>query len=495
MIQISKLKMTLVAVACILSGCSSFPESVDTLPTNEAVTGELDKKWASLPAIKYISAKTGASVRKNRPLPEEIARAPMKFAFTAPVTVAEFVSALEAQGLRVLLKVSEDKRNERMQMSSYNGTVGGALEMLALAQDLDCEYLNGVILIRQGIRYMVTVPQNKELMGRIPDALAALGAQNVKTDIDSGLVTYEAAAGVSRDVDLYLERMANNASMVSLQIAVIDVRLNRDRASGFDWNEFSAKWGSGITAPKPATTTPITPTGGAAAVTPERVLGTLGSLSGDGIALKIDEAKFSMVAAIKLLSKYGKAQTNQDVLISTLSGAPVKISSGSQIPYVSGVGAVAAVGGAVAGSVNTSTVKSGLNIDIVPRYDASEHLVVTNVKAKLSSLVRFRELSAGNAVGTISQPEIQELEFENISRMRPGEIIMLGGIAYDQVSENYTSLAGLEKQKVGSESLTTNRHAIFIVIRPSITIFSPDGVPPADAASVTMSAPLSKAEI
>lgn len=488
----------MVAAASVLAGCSSFPESVDTLPTNEAVTGELDKKWASLPAIKYISAKTGTSVRKNRPLPEEIARAPMKFAFTAPVTVGEFVSALEAQGLRVLLKVSEDKRNERMQMSSYNGTVGGALEMLALAQDLDCEYLNGVILIRQGIRYMVTVPQNKELMGRIPDALAALGAQNVKTDIDSGLVTYEAAAGVNRDVDLYLERMANNASMVSLQIAVIDVRLNRDRASGFDWNEFSAKWGSGITAPKPTTTTPVTPTTGAGAapvVIPERVLGSLGTLTGDGIALKIDEAKFSMVAAIKLLSKYGKAQTNQDVLISTLSGAPVKISSGSQIPYVSGVGAVAAVGGAVAGSVNTSTVKSGLNIDIVPRYDASEHLVVTNVKAKLSSLVRFRELSAGNAVGTISQPEIQELEFENISRMRPGEIIMLGGIAYDQVSENYTSLAGMEKQKVGSESLTTNRHAIFIVIRPSITIFSPDGVPPADAAAVSMSAPLSKAAI
>lgn len=211
----------------------------------------------------------------------------------------------------------------------------------------------------------------------------------------------------------------------------------------------------------------------AAAVT-NRVLGSVASLSGGGFGLKFDDAKFSLVAAIKLLSKYGKAQTNQDVLISTLSGSPVKISSGSQIPYVSGVGAVAAVGGAVAGSVNTSTVNSGLKIDIVPRYDASEHLVVTNVKAKLSSLVRFRELSAGNAVGTISQPEIQELEFENISRMRPGEIIMLGGIAYDQVSENYTSLAGMEKSKVGSETLTTNRHAIFIVIRPSVTIFGQD---------------------
>lgn len=467
--------LALAIASAMLSGCSSFPESVDTLPINSSVTGEMETKWATLPALKYVSAQTGTSVRKRTPLPPAVANAPLKFALSAKTTVGEFIGALEAQGVRVVLKVSDAKRAQQMQMSGYSGTVGEFMEILALSQDLDYEYLNGLMLVREGIRYMVTVPQNKELMERMPAALGALGATNVKTDLDSGLVTYEAAAGVSRDVDLYLERMANNASMVALQIAVIDVRLNRDAGSGFDWNEFTAKWGTGIEAKAPAVTAPgtlpPTTTGTVAAAVAERVLGSVASLSGGGIGLKIDEAKFSLVAAIKLLSKYGKAQTNQDVLISTLSGAPVKISSGSQIPYVSGVGAVAAVGGAVAGSVNTATVNSGLKIDIVPRYDASEHLVVTNVKAKLSSLVRFRELSAGNAVGTISQPEIQELEFENISRMRPGEIIMLGGISYDQVSENYTALSGLEKSKLGSEALTTNRHAIFIVIRPSITIF------------------------
>jgi len=496
-----RMKAICTAVAgAMLAGCASFPASVDKLPVSDAVTGDLDKKWASLPAVKYVRSQTGASVRKRKPLPPALARKPLRFALGAKATVGEFVAALELQDVRIVLKTAGSKRDERMQLSTYEGTVAEFMEMLAISHDLDYEFIDGLILVTQGTRYMVTVPQNKELMDRIPGALGGLGATNVKTDIDSGLVSYEASSGVSRDVDLYLERMANNASMVALQVAVIDVRLNRDAASGFDWSEFSAKWGSAIDAKTPTTgganPAPAASVAGAvASVVAERVLGSVASLSGGGVGLKFDDAKFSLVAAVKLLSKYGKAQTNQDVLISTMSGAPVKISSGSQIPYVSGVGAVAAVGGAVAGSVNTSTVNSGLKIDIVPRYDASEHLVVTNVKAKLSSLVRFRELSAGNTVGSISQPEIQELEFENISRMRPGEIIMLGGISYDQVSDNYTSLAGMEKAKVGSEALTTNRHAIFIVIRPSVTIFSRDGgdrvlspeAPPLVAPQVTRS--------
>ena len=476
----NRIKFTLIAsMVAALCGCASFPENYDKLPANDAVSSDMEKKWASLPAVRYVAAQTGTSVRKRSPLPLHVAATPLNFTLNAKTTLGQFISALELQKIRVVLKASSEKSDARMVLTNFTGSVGEFIDQLAITHDLDYEFMDGVILLREGIRYMVTMPQNPELLERIPAAMTALGASNVKVDVDSGLVTYEAPATVRRDVDMYLERMAANSSMVALQIAVIDLRLNRDAGSGFDWNEFTAKWGTGLdntnaTTPtgSTGTTKPTTPT--TPIISTGRALGSVMSLSGGGFGLRIDEAKFSLVAAIKLLSKYGKAQTNQDVLVSTLSGAPVKISSGTQIPYVSGVGAVAAAGGAVSGSVNTATVNSGLKIDIIPRYDASEHLVVTNVKAKLSSLVRFRELSAGNTVGTISQPEIQELEFENISRMRPGEIILLGGISYDQVSESYTSLAGLEKSKLGSEAVTTNRHAIFIVIRPSITIFGQD---------------------
>lgn len=470
---------TVLLGAIALAGCVSFPERVDVLPTVVEATDGQEKAWSAIPALRSIPTASGSRLRSVEPLPSALAAKPLKLRISGPTSLGEIVGALEAYGIRAVMKAPAEKLGERLRISDYDGVLGQFLDILNVAHDLDYEFANGVIVISSGVRHMVTVPQNKALMERITPALEAYGAMNVKSDIDTGLLTYNAPRLASTDIDLYLKKLLGNASMVALQVAVIDVRLNRDRGTGFDWNEFTAKWGTALGStlgtPTPTPAVPGTPSPTTPTTSVTRVLGSLAKLSGNGVALQIEEAKFSLAAAVKLLSTYGQAKTTQDVLISTLGGAPVKISSGTQIPYVSGLGAVTAAGGAVSGSVNTSTVKSGLSIDITPRYDAGDNLVITDVKAKLSSLVRFRELSAGNSVGTLSQPEIQELEFENISRLRPGEIVMLGGISYDMVSENYTGLSGIEKAKLGSEVLTTNRHAIFIVIRPSVTVFTEAG--------------------
>ena len=125
---------TTALVGCLvlsqLAGCASFPESVDTLPVRDEVNGDLDKKWASLPAIRYVTSQTGTSVRKHKKLPVNIASEPLKFSFRAKASVGEFVAALEAKGIRVILKAAEAKRDERMQVSNYQGTVGEAMEML-----------------------------------------------------------------------------------------------------------------------------------------------------------------------------------------------------------------------------------------------------------------------------------------------------------------------------------------------------------------------------
>ncbi|MBV7542133.1 type II secretion system protein GspD [Acidovorax sp. sic0104] len=457
-----------------LVGCSSFPENADKLPTQAEAKKEYETSWASVPAVTRVASAAGKSVRTRKPMPHEVGSRSLSVDLEGRATLGEIVRAAELQGFRIILKTSSDKRSEPLHFTRFEGTFDQFVEMLAISHDVDFEYMNGVTVVSDGVRYMVTVPQHKSLLERVVPTLTALGATNVKYDLDSGLISYEAPAATSRDIDIYLQKMTSNASMVALQVAVIDVRMNRDRATGFDWKEFSAKWGTAIeSAVKPVIPTPTTVGTAVANAVTDRVLGNVGSFSGNGFGVKLDEAKFSLVAAIKLLSTYGQAKVTQDVLISTMGGAPVKLSSGNVIPYVTGIGSTTASGGAVSGSVTTSTVNSGLKMEITPRYDAADHFVMTDLKAKMASLVRFRELSAGNTTGTLSQPEMQELEFENISRLRPGEIILLGGISYDQINETYTSIAGLEKAKIGSEAITTNRHAIFIVIRPSVTIFTP----------------------
>jgi MSHA biogenesis protein MshL len=161
-------------------------------------------------------------------------------------------------------------------------------------------------------------------------------------------------------------------------------------------------------------------------------------------------------------------------MLGTLSGMPVKITSGNEIPYVKTVGSSVAAGGAVAGSIQTEIIISGLDLEVTPYFDAADASLVTKVKVSMSALVGFRELSAGPSAGKISQPEIQKLTFENVGRLNAGETVIMGGITYDQQTDNYQTLPGLENMEAGSKSQKNNRQAIYIVVRPTVVIFTAD---------------------
>ena len=202
--------------------------------------------------------------------------------------------------------------------------------------------------------------------------------------------------------------------------------------------------------------------------------GSLLSFAGsEGFGFKFANDAFSLTAALKALSTYGNARTEQNVVLGTLSGQPVKISSGNDIPYVKSIGAATTSGGATQGSSQTETIKSGLKIEVTPNFDASDGTVITQVKVDMSTLVGFRELSAGQNLGSLSQPEMQNLGFENVGRLSAGETIIVGGITYDQLSNNYTNFPGMEKLNTGSKAEKVNRNAIYIVVRPTVVIFTP----------------------
>jgi type II secretory pathway component GspD/PulD (secretin) len=88
--------------------------------------------------------------------------------------------------------------------------------------------------------------------------------------------------------------------------------------------------------------------------------------------------------------------------------------------------------------------------------------------------VGFRELSAGNSLGTMSQPQMRNLKFTNLGRLRVGGTLIVGGITYDQVSDSYNSLPGAERLPIGSKSSKTEKSSVYIVVRPTVVIFSPD---------------------
>lgn len=479
--------------AAILAGCSSFPDHYEKPLQAPDLVQQKSDDWSNLPAVTFVQSTTGVVVRKYNKVPDEVLdkRITINVSGNVQLTVDELAKVLSTQGLKVSAALLGDESRKKIWAARYfDGTLAEILEDLTTHHNIAVEYRSGMTYLVEGNRFSASLPQHKEFLEQVAKALGEMGATDVRTDVLSGQVYFVAKPYVADYIEEYLTAIAKNSAMVTLQVAVLTVGMNRDVNLGFDWAKLAVQRGSGpmradVGSILKSTTSMATAgasgaagaTGaaGAAASTAQSVLtGSMLSFSGsDGFGYKFANNAFSMTAALKALSLYGNARTEQNVVLGTLSGLPVKITSGNDIPYVKSVGAATAAGGATSGTSQTDIIKSGLTLNLTPNFDATDGTVTTSIKVDMSTLVAFRELSAGSSLGTLSQPEMQKLEFENVGRLNAGETIIVGGITYDQLSNNYTNFPGLEDKPTGSKTEKINRNAIYIVVRPTVVIFTP----------------------
>lgn len=484
-------KLTLaLLISAALGGCASFPEDYQKPVKVDDVAQQMSDEWSNLPSVTFVQSNTGVVVRKHNTVPESLSSKRVNISFNGGVqaTLGELFQVLNIQGFKVsAVRLSEDTKKKVWPIRQFDATLGDLLGDLTSNYNIAVEHRNGMTYLVEGNRYSASLPQHKDFLAKVADALKDLGATEIRADVLAGQVYYTAKPDVADYVEDYLNTISKNSAMVTLQVAVLTVGMNRDVNLGFDWAKLAVQRGSGgmkadvgsILKSSTGTTattgtTGTTGTDAAAAVAQAVLQGSMLSFGGaEGFGYKFANDAFSMTAALKALSTYGSARTEQNVVLGTLSGLPVKINSGNDIPYVKSVGAATAAGGATTGSSQTDTIKSGLSLEVTPSFDATDGTVITQVKVDMSTLVAFRELSAGQNLGTMSQPEMQKLGFENVGRLNAGETIIVGGITYDQLSNNYTNFPGMEKLNTGSKAEKVNRNAIYIVVRPTVVIFTP----------------------
>lgn len=450
--------------ALMLSGCSSFPSDymqrlTSPLSSKEQALSELGDRWTAAPAITYVKASTGESAHRLAEMPEELANKKIDFALGAneKLSLQDVVGALRHQGVVVIPRLT-DTQVEDFSLNNFKGTLRNLFELIGQMHNISYEYRSGVIFMTEATKWSVTMPQHKELLERTVEGLKTLGIEKASYDLSAGKVYFEAKPDVVEAAKEYITSVSSNTAMVTLQVAVLTVGHNRDRSVGFDWAGLNTSYGKDSLSPGSSSSG----------------LGTLVKMTSSGVGLTFQGSNFSLSAAINAMSKYGTARTEQNVTMGTLSGMPVKITSGNEIPYVRTIGSTVGSGGSVSGSTSTDIIKSGLDLSVTPHFDNKDNSVVTNVSVNMSTLVGFRELSAGNNLGTLSQPEMQKITFENVGRMAAGDTLVVGGISYDQMSNNYQTLAGLEKTKLAGDNQKLTRQTIYIVVRPTIVIFTPD---------------------
>lgn len=199
----------------------------------------------------------------------------------------------------------------------------------------------------------------------------------------------------------------------------------------------------------------------------------------------------SITGAINFLSNFGNTKVDQNVQMKTLSGTEVKLRSGQQVPYVRGVqlsgagygnGYNNSYGGGL-GSSLTDKVDTGLTMEVTPYYDADAEVVTMEVGVKLKEILAFVDLNAGNQIGTFTQPLTQDQELTNLVRIQAGRTVVIGGLQKD--SESYTGVEPTALRNAtatraagsgvfGSRSQTVKRDALFIILRPAVTVFVPE---------------------
>ena len=489
---------TIIASMLGLSGCTglSIPQDTD-LREKELLQPAIDKFESSEPAI--IKRKTKPiKVIQPTDIPQELLNKKIEISLSGEAKISDLPNLLEEYGI-YLVTTEDVDLDKTIYLNNFKGTVEDLFQIIGSINNLSFNYQrNNIISIDLTSDYVIDIPQNADIISEMETAITPLGAQDIQSSIVGGTIMYKATYLANQKIEKYVTRFSKNASVIGLQVAVMTVQLDKDSEKGFDWSKLNASIGnSNILKSETDTSTGTTGgvTGGTGTGTATdtaaadalkgstygtslKNLQTLGAFTGTASTLRALNGTFDITAVINYLSTYGQTKTNQSVSMKTLSGKEVTLKSVQTIPYVSGINNTSTGSnsnnssyGGVSSGTETDEIEIGLTLDMTPYYDSDSGIVTVELELELSSLIAFIELSAGNQIGKLTQPQTQEQNFTNFMKLKAGESSIIGGVTYEQVSDNRNSISYLETSKIASQNQKVSKNAVFIMLRPTVTMF------------------------
>lgn len=470
--------------------------------------------WGHIPGVSRIRIDSPAIITHPGNLPEHIARKHMKLSLHGEGTIQDFLMAIGEAGIPSVITDSE-LGSKKLLVSKYEGELGVLIQALSKTLDISFCWENGILAVKKAGDYLVMLAQDDEILKAVSQDLRGLGADSIITSKGTGTVRFVASGRYHESIMEYLVRAIRNAANINLQVAVISVSLEQGRETGIDWNKLKLGLNVGgianstsgvgrilegnryddilksVSGQEQQSTTGVIGANGLTGGTnnfTQAAAGQLGAAAGTFAKHALDAtgggemltaASFSLEVLLNQLSSYGKTRTDQNMVVKTLSGSKVRIHSGNEEPYVSSVSvsALGGVGGSIGGvagglgSANTEKLKTGITLEVTPLYDSAGEVMTMAVDLKIKSLLAFKELKAGNQVGTLSQPVTQEQEFNDVARLRAGDTVVIGGLIIDRDEDKRNNLVWFEDFPTAYQNGKRHKEALFVVIRPTAVVY------------------------
>jgi type II secretory pathway component GspD/PulD (secretin) len=462
------------ASAMALTGCTgvAIPDA-QQYNEKQIIQPAMDKAEKSEPALTKIRSKN-FTIYKPEDLPDMLRDREVKLNLSKNATVADLAMALNLLGLSTVVADTEDGNisDKTISVRNYNGKLGSLLDVLSSVYDISFNYEKGGILtIEDQSTYIINIIQNEDIIEDVSSTLGRLGANEIEYSLVGGNLIYKASPKVHEKVKQYIDFYSKNAAVIGLQVSVVTVQLDKKSNKGFDWSTLNVVAGD----PGIWDDTPVTGggtgdgSGDIVTRTTAAVAEGLGlSAGGSGLGLKYVNGNFNFEGVINYLSTYGKTEANQSTLMKIISGKEVSLVSTQSIPYVEEVELTLDDDDDSEG-ITTSSVDVGLDLTITPYFDSKTNMVTVDLNLDLSSLLAMTEVSSGNT--KITQPQTQNQTFTNLMKLKAGESSVIGGIMYDTLSDNRTGISYLEEMDIASQSKQLTKNAVFIILRPTVTLF------------------------
>lgn len=475
------LSCLVVCTVATISGCASMPQQGSIAKSNEDVAKPISKEWSqSIRAIDYVDTNLSLEVERPYVVPDYIRNLTVKTNMSKSGNVGDLVMLLEHLGIFSFVD-SDTLHQKTLFLPPFEGSLGQYFDAVSSTSDISFSWKKGnVLVISDSTDYIVHINQNESIATKLEKAITSMGGTHTNIMLGLGELSYKATEENHQRILRFLSRARENLAMVTIQASVVTVSLEDALNEGFDWSTLSASVGANETY-SALSASEDSESGGVSS----DFYSTLGSnladikslatLSSTTAGLNLIKGDINFSAAINFLSTYGETKTQQSMLMKTFSGEAVGLKSTNKVPYIDNVGVQGSqngyTNGSGFGSSNVKTLDIGLNLELTPYFNYQNSLVSIDISLTLSSLLGFMDLQAGNQLGTISYPNTQEQEFNNIARMRAGESVIIGGITYSQVEDKRNNPSFLSSYSTASKNLKTTRNAMFIILRPTVVIF------------------------
>ncbi|KJS38097.1 MAG: hypothetical protein VR70_10920 [Rhodospirillaceae bacterium BRH_c57] len=431
--------------------------------------------WNRIPSVSEIEIPRDALAPHPvvPPLSGEISNARIDLTLVPQATLEHLAFALDSSGILVSFDgEDEGLRDIRVPFLSHSGDLFSLAERLEASANVTLAHSpGGGVMLTRSTQWAFRIPiQNKELMEALSGDIQSLGATDVQISPRVGEIVYKVSPRTQRDViGPFLTKARSNLAAVTLQVAVMTVTSTAKKERGIDWSSVDVQ-----------------------AVSKERVAGMdssasdaipglvgraakagLAGIAGSG-TLGVGGAVIGIAGAVKWMDSMGLAKSRQSVELTTISGVPVQMRNGNSIPYVSSVGISTNTGtNNTLGEAQTATAEDGLTVDLNPQYDDLSGLVTLDVDIKANK-VELVELSAGQQLGTITQPKSQDHEITSNVPMRAGDVAVIDGTRVTTLQDGASGpLSGL----IAPHELTNGQSmSLFILVRPTVVRFVPADV-------------------